>query len=179
MSDRARNESEAVRRYKHHLQRGLGLVTMAQWITGEQDRRTGLNFLTTEPHPMRLANEQELPIYLRATQLFSFERDRRFRGDWKVRTQQYIYSVGIGPEERDALFVWHWHPDLRTDCHLHIYGEVAGVGRMDRLHLPTRRVSFEQVLRFLIVDLGVRARTGWAEVLEECQRRFEEYWSWS
>lgn len=179
MRDPARNPHEALRRYKHVLQQALGLVGQAQWITGEQQRATGLQFLSTKPFPLRLPVAGGGYVYLGATQLFTYERSRKFRSEWKVKTEQYIYSLGTGPAESDLLVAWHWHPGLREDCHLHVYREDDLLGPLRRLHFPTRRVSFEQVIGFLITDLEVPGRIGWREVLDECQKRFEEFRSWS
>lgn len=178
MRDPARNEREALKRYKHVLQQALGLVARAQWITGEQDRQSGRWFLSTEPFPLRLVTADGGSIYLRCTQMFSYQKSATFRGEWKVHTEQYIYSVGTTPSEDDTVVAWHWHPDVREECHLHLYRDDEILGPMRKMHLPTQRISFEQVLRFLIVDLDVRARAGWEAVLDDCEKRFVTYRSW-
>lgn len=175
MRDPARNNGEALRRYKHVLQQGLSLVTRAQWVTGLQDRRTDRYFLTTEPSPIKLPTDAEHEIYLVAGQSFTYEPHRRFSGEVKVKTLGYAYTVGLGPGDGDQLFAWHWHLDVIEPRHVHVYHDDADLGPLRKLHLPTKRVSFEQVLRFLINDLHVRVRVGWEAVLDDCERRFETY----
>lgn len=55
----------------------------------------------------------------------------------------------------DELVSWHWHPNSRRDPHLHVYGQHEASGPLGKLHLPTGRVSFEAVVRCLILDWGV------------------------
>ena len=45
---------------------------------------------------------------------------------------------------------------------------------MDDLHLPTGYVPFEEILRFCIVDLGVKPLSeNWNEILTESYRQFQ------
>lgn len=178
MREPTRNPSEALRRYKHVLQRALGLVTAAQWVTGLQDRQQDRHFLITNPDAIRLATDGDVPVYLRAAQSFTYENDRRWRGEWKVKTLGYAYTVGLGPNDGDQLVAWHWHPDVLEACHLHVYHEDQDLGPLRKLHMPTARVSFEQIIRFTINDLGVRARVGWEDVLAECEARFSMFRTW-
>lgn len=177
MREPARNEREALNRYKGVLQRSLGVVTKSIWTAGESPRAKGIWFLQTSESPLRLVAEGG-SIYFRATQAFTIEKSRTILGEWKVRTTQYVYAIGGGPDIEDQIAAWHWHPDVREECHLHVYHEDAIVGPLSDLHLPTKRVSFEQVLRFLIVDLKVRAAPNWERVLADGQARFDEFKSW-
>lgn len=179
MRDPARNEREALKRYKAVLQRSLGCVTRAVWVVGEVPNERGVYFLQPSELPLRLPTAGGDYVYLWAAQRFRYEKSRRFLGEWKVQTMQYIYTVGGGPnQDTDAFAAWHWHPAVREECHLHVYHDDELIGPLRKMHLPTTRVSFEQILGFLIADLGVRARTGWEGVLSDSQDRFTEYKSW-
>lgn len=54
----------------------------------------------------------------------------------------------------------------------------AGTGQidLDKVHLPTGWVTLEEVIRFLIAELGIEAPCGaaWPEVLSESERAFFE-----
>jgi hypothetical protein len=51
---------------------------------------------------------------------------------------------------------------------------------MSRLHIPTGRVSFEQVVRFLVDDLEVvPQRHDWRDVIAESEERFRAFRTWS
>jgi hypothetical protein len=135
--------------------------------------------ITTVPDPVPLKRSAG-PLFLSASQSFHFRPNPGAPGQVKVSTDEYIYNVGESAESpRDYLFAWHWHPTNRPECHLHIK---AHVGKVDlhRRHLPTARVSLEEVLRFLIQECGVRpARDDWEAVLLDSQKRHEMYRTWS
>lgn len=104
-------------------------------------------------------------------------------GPWKTTVTQYAYSLLV-PDDGAEMLGWHWHPDRsRTPRpHLHLGEDVlAARGRLTpKAHVPTGRISLEEVLRFTIEDLGVLPlRDDWDEVLRESQQRFERWRTWS
>lgn len=57
-------------------------------------------------------------------------------------------------------------------------GTIAGL-RLRELHLPSERVAFEMVVRFLIAEMGViPLRTDWAELIEEALAMFVKFRTW-
>jgi hypothetical protein len=49
-----------------------------------------------------------------------------------------------------------------------------------RLHIPTGRVAFEEVVRLLITELRVEPnRDDWREILRDSEDRFREYRTWA
>lgn len=174
----ARNESAALARYVEVLQQSLKVVTKAIWTADVDRGRLGPHTLRLSDNPLRLPRESGDPVYLGASHRFEFERSGKFPGEWRVHSLQYIYTLGYGNHLDDAFVAWHWHPDVRRECHIHAYVEHTDAGYLGEMHLPTRRVSFEEVLRFAIVDLGVRAAPNWERVLDESESLFDEYGSW-
>jgi hypothetical protein len=81
------------------------------------------------------------------------------------------------------VFSYQWHPGGRSPVtwpHLHL-GAGAEVGRTElaSAHLPTGRVSIEEVLRLAITELGVEPlRDDWREVLERTQAAYETWRTW-
>jgi hypothetical protein len=51
---------------------------------------------------------------------------------------------------------------------------------LSKLHIPTGRVSFEEVVRFLVEELRVvPIRADWREIVADSEVRFREYRTWS
>lgn len=101
---------------------------------------------------------------------------------WRVTTRGYLYAIDL--EKREALS-WHWHPDGNSaagDPHLHPGSAVllnTGVVT-PRAHIPTQRMSVEEVIRFLVSELGVEPSDDKAVGrLAKGQRDFEESRTWS
>lgn len=178
----ARTNSEARDRYTHYLQRSLSCVSKtAIWVTGPTPLgKRGHLSLTTQPDPVPLTRSAGR-LYLSASQSFHFRPNPAARGQMKVSTDEYIYNLGESPDDpRDYLLAWHWHPSVKSECHLHIRATVGKDVDLHKSHLPTARVSLEEVLRFLIQECGVRpARSDWESVLRDSQSRHETYRTWS
>ncbi|MCZ6780719.1 MAG: hypothetical protein O7C73_03625 [Nitrospirae bacterium] len=93
-------------------------------------------------------------------------------GRWKVKTTSYYYYIGNGSGE---LVGYHWHAETTPHIwfpHIHVRGKFKDV------HLPTGRISIEEVLRLAINDFKVKATSDWEKVLLDNQRRFEKYRAW-
>lgn len=64
--------------------------------------------------------------------------------------------------------------DVFTFPHLHISSSVLSERALATMHLPTKHLAAEDVLRLLIEEFGVRARRGdWQSVLAETRRLLE------
>lgn len=101
------------------------------------------------------------------------EIDDPERGPWKASTVAYFYRVEDG--EGGELASWHWHPHIERAPrpHAHVAGPLAS------MHLPTSRVSIEDVLGFVITELeAVPQRTDWRDVLDTARQAFEQWRSW-
>jgi hypothetical protein len=100
-------------------------------------------------------------------------------GPWKVSTAAYFYSVQ--DYRQNELLAYHWHPRStpeHPEPHLHIYGQVPSV--LLKLHMPTRRITLEEFLRFLITELKVKPlRSDWERILREAQAAHEKFRTWS
>ena len=123
------------------------------------------------------------PLYLRALISFEFENDTRNRGDRKVGTRGYTHSIS---RERDSaeLFRWEWHPDIEDAPHAHLHvtsdDDFGAVGvPLRKLHLPSSRVSFEQIVTFAVNDLGAEILDAEAGAqIETAHYLFERWNSW-
>jgi hypothetical protein len=177
----ARTKRDARKRYVRFLQLSLACVSQtAHFITGPRPiGGTDELALTTEPEKIRLPRANQEPIYLTATQNFRFEPDPDFAKEWKIKTDGYAYHVFVTEDEAGQLFAWHWHPEIKLGCHVHVGARQGKSRALYRLHVPSGRVAFEEVLRFLIVELDVEtARKDWDGILSDSQARFEAFRTW-
>jgi hypothetical protein len=98
---------------------------------------------------------------------------------FKAHATGYAYSIATVPNPDDALLEWHWHrPDLGyTHAHVNIRSEI--LGNVGKLHLPTSRVFFEQIVAFLIAGLGVEpVDASWRTVINDVSERVASAATW-
>lgn len=119
---------------------------------------------------------------------------------YRLRTLAYAYTLTPsgnpatpterGSRTREPCFRWEYvrspEPDamgtLPQWCRHHIQDDVSIVFINDRgeeqrvplndWHTPTGWVAIEEVIRFCIVDLGVRATPGWEQTLQDSTGTF-------
>ena len=136
---------------------------------------------------MRLQRSHGPPrLSLSPSQLFKIVPDERYQGEYKAQTLAYIYAVYVEAEslEDAEVVAWHWHPlttPARIQPHLHVHADhrLSGLS-LSKLHIPTGRVSFEQVVRFLVDDFQVvPQRHDWRDVIAESEERFRAFRTWS
>ena len=185
MRDPARTPHAAQQRYLRYLQRSLSCLTGSVWVVGP---RSDQRALTIAGEPIRLVRNSGATLLFYANQRFNIVQDERFSGEWKVKTLGYIYSIYVEPpskdEEAKELLAWHWHPISTPDRpqpHLHLEMEHAHLGvPLPRLHLPTGRVAFEDIVRLLVSDLDVKTnRDDWTDVVGDSETRFRTYRTWA
>ena len=101
------------------------------------------------------------------------------RGPWKVSTTAYYYAVHNG-HQREIL-AYHWHPNVGPKYpHLHLSKASNITTVLSKKHIPTRRIALEEMLRFLIEELGVKPlRDNWSQTLESTFKAHERYRSWA
>lgn len=189
MRERAESPKAAQRRYIKFLQPALSCVSDAVWVTSSPGAaRKGL--LTTNERPVTLRRRSGLSLVrFQAAQTFEIVEDERYDGEWKVQTLSYIYGVKVAPRrlrdgESPDVIMWHWHPyrsPEHPEPHVHppTSHRLFGLNLPD-LHVPTGRVSFEDVIRFLISDVRVVPLDDeWPAILGETERRFRQYRTWA
>lgn len=103
---------------------------------------------------------------------------------YRLRTVQYWYGIQESADlSEKALLRWEYVSDAPKDgwCRHHVQApaEIEAAGGtldLDKLHVPTGWVTIEEVIRFLIVDLGVLPPCGdeWPAKLAASERDFYE-----
>lgn len=170
-------EAAARDRYRHYLQQSLACIHPSAYFFFGKQPLAAEWALSTDPAPIPLHDRDGHEIFLTATQSFTMRKDK---GEWRVSTREYIYNVSDSEDTRSYMFAWHWHPNQRPECHLHVNAELANGMKLHRRHVPTARVSFEEVLRFLIEECGIEPNThsNWRTVLHATQERHEKHRTW-
>ncbi len=172
----ARRPHEAAAAFTENLGRAISCVTNAVF-----DIRGGYH-PTPTPHVAALNSGLPVPLAgaagLRLSVLLQYHivQDSGSHGPWIIRTSAYSYTVWDRDEQE--LLVYHWHPDGRsavTVPHLHIGSTALATGStLVKKHLPTRRITLDDVVRLVITELDVvPRRQDWAMVLQETAQVFE------
>ncbi len=122
---------------------------------------------------------RQKPLHLLLVQNVSVIREPKAR-EWRLKTLQYSYRIQAGPSlDSEWYFRFEYkareiEDSLHPRHHIHLPVSLeCGTTRVNlsRVHIPTGWVPLEEVIRFLIEELGVKAKTrDWDSVL----RRNEE-----
>jgi len=180
-----RTAAEAVNNFLDPLQRALSCLTREVPSVGGGYH---VSPMSAPPHVLLFQNNpvllgQDKRFALKLIQQYRVVEGEGERGPWKVSTVAYYYTVEIPGPERMEILGYHWHPQERnaiTYPHLHLY---QGAGRLQynllKAHLPTARIAIEDVLRFVITQLGVvPLRNDWEAILRETQDTFQQWRTW-
>jgi hypothetical protein len=122
------------------------------------------------------------PLFLKATQRFHYARRVGHPKEWKVVTDAYAYTVSETRDLSREIWAWHWHPSLEhPNPHLHIGRGDPDLGTLAKLHVPTGRVSLEEILLFLVEDCDVKPmrKKDWRTTLEHNLAVFREFRTWA
>jgi hypothetical protein len=102
----------------------------------------------------------------------------------RVKTEAYTYEIE-DEESRHELFAFHWEPAAPNSKiaipHMHVGFAVRDSGlRVDnKAHIPTGRVAVEDVVSFLILELGVAPlHPGWNRTVEDKRAAFMANKTW-
>jgi len=106
---------------------------------------------------------------------------------WRMTTREYIYLLVT----KDVEVAWHWHPltsprggDPSTRPHSHIQlpeGTASEKARkaITRLHIPSGRVTVEQVVRYIIEECEVKPlHDDWDQMLSAGHDLHVEHRTW-
>jgi hypothetical protein len=119
-------------------------------------------------------------VYFALTQLLEAVRDGR---KYRLTTKGYGYRLlNRDDPTADAVLRWEYVADADADkwCRHHVQIGTTlpfGGGGIDlnRVHVPSGWVTIEEMLRFLIYDLGVPpVSTDWPKVIMDSEREFYE-----
>jgi hypothetical protein len=149
---------------------GLGARYMVSFRSGGQ------------PIAVPIETREHGRLFFSASQVLEAFQPEGKRAEYQLRTLAYEYRLQATDDANaGALIRWEYqkvpeagneHP--RHHMHTHSSMEIAGkVVDLTHWHVATNYTLLEDVLRFLIADLGVRPRrVDWSQVLSEGEERF-------
>ena len=185
MSITARSLDAAVREFKDQVDGLLnGTLTLARIqpnrLDGKKGRSTlvaiGLRSSRGVPGASLLSRTYRTRLVLSVGQHLMSEVTNS--GDHVLRTVKYRYGLTL-EGENDALIRWEYDRQrLDQRCRHHIQGAPEVIIKNQHVplkdfHLPSGYVPLEEVIRFCIVDLGVKPLSeNWDDILTESYQRF-------
>ena len=93
----------------------------------------------------------------------------------------FTYQAGADNDDPCPVFAYHFDRNSRSGyprCHLHIHAtsqHYTGEKPFAQLHLPTRRITLEQIVWHLIREHGVQPRRDdWHDILWRHETRFRD-----
>ncbi len=117
-----------------------------------------------------------VPLELDGTSIRLFLHHVVVVEDGRCRTESYAYRLQADASMRSWLFRWEYVRDPSASelayprAHVHVNGKFPDEAPIGRLHIPTRRISVELIVRHLIADWGAKPRTeDWQKILSESE----------
>ena len=168
---------QAVENFLAPIRQAVSCITSTFVISGFDPNRS------SKPHVLAVNNGDPVkltstpPLYLTVQMQYRVVEVTGDRGPWKVTTAGYNYSVQ-GRLEKE-IFAYHWHPWVRPSYpHLHVC-QASGVNVLRKIHLPTARISIEDVLQLLIEQFKVEPiRQDWEKVFKRTKAAYEKFRTW-
>jgi hypothetical protein len=187
--------AEANKQFSSTIGKALDTLTLEHWkvlnhpVHGETIRLYALPGLTLKN------TDGEKTLILSAfiiTQII----DSPDKNKKRLNSREYIYQLSSTPEGK-PLYEFHWHPEQidRTTLepkklepgenlpfpfpHIHVRITDKSFDNLNKKHIPSGRVAFEDVLLFLFTDCAIKPKKeNWSNILQETRESFREAMSW-
>lgn len=142
----------------------------------------GIHAAFTVPEVVPLRTSIRESIYLRASQRFTYMDHPDRKGERKVSTLEYAYTLAEDQGLHRQFCSWEWQPaggSASSQPHVHVRRGCPEARGLGKLHIPTGRVAFEQVLEYAMSDHDVVPISADAlDGMRESLRRFSTHKSW-
>lgn len=175
-----RNPAEAFRAFIEPLESAMSVLGPAKITVSPGGRN-----VPNKQHAWTLNNQRGYSSHgwhFEAQMMYQIIEDARpGYGPWRVTTKGYRYRLAV-PTARE-VFCMHWHPAGNSPVHApHMHLALSPHDQMGdtlKKHLPTKRQTFEQAIRWAI-ELGLEpARDEWKELLEQAEQQHLKYRTWT
>lgn len=175
--------NEAFDAYAKPLKAVLGCITRETLL-----KRTVAKSEDENGFPLQEFFFVKNPVRLRDSAL-TFNFSQYFRVVWKntafkVKTESYTYEIEDETSGHE-LFAFHWEPNAPNSKILFPHMHIGFVLKDEKLrldnkaHIPTGRVSVEDVVVFLISELHViPLNPEWEKIIREKRHAFMNHKSW-
>jgi hypothetical protein len=167
-----RNEREAWTAFKQPMEKVVGCIDQTIRLN-ERRFETGIWLLATPSGGIKFGPALTLTFSLHLEPLDE-------SGEWRMTTRKYDFELCLKTDPSKIVFGWHWHPASKrshiTYPHLHVPSALDFKTR----HIPTGRVSLEDVILFGFDELNVTPAFDTApEIVAEVRDRHKKYRSWN
>lgn len=129
----------------------------------------------------RVVGEDDIPLELNGS-LRLFIKHVVTIEHGRGRTDSYSYRLQTDGSPKSWLIRWEYVRDpppgdyAYPRAHVHVNATFADGAPVGRLHIPTRTVSLELVIKHLIADWSVKPRSeDWEAILKESAEGFGEH----
>jgi hypothetical protein len=182
--------------FNENIQRALSTLTRSQWkVLNHEKAGEAIRLYTLLPS-LALKDSTGVELYeLSAFIVTEVTSDSSLSGK-RVTTRQYIYKIASRADGK-PLYEFHWHPqkiDRHTlepakpgqseklpipYPHVHVRARDKRFMDLNKRHIPSGRVAFEDVAEFLIGDCGIKPnRQDWQAVLAATRKIFQNSSNW-
>lgn len=148
-----RNAEEAFRAFVEPLESCLRCITLEHRLVVRRHDDDQFSVTLNEGIPIGLTNgDVEFSFAFSMVVATVAMED----GQRRMSTRKYIYDVREGRPQRGntTLVQWHWHPNNGRVAYPHAHLPFSAPYSA-KLHVPTGRITFEDVVEFIIDELGV------------------------
>ena len=172
-----RTQQEAFDAFTEPLRQAISCVAHAK-LTRSKLSSDLEQEVVLQPLPLQIPNS--------AYQLFmshSFRYLKTGIGEWRVTSLRYEYAVEV-VKTRQEVVAFHWEGHRNGNApfaHLHLgYANARNLPHLEpKPHIPTGRVAFEDVIYFLISELGISPlKEDWPSILAQVRKPFMAYKTW-
>jgi hypothetical protein len=179
-----RTPREALDDYVEPLRDAIHCVTQFRLTleeTGRIQSDTAYALNLNKMAPVQL--QRESGVLLTVAQVIRIVESENPRGHRPFEVYVLKYFYRLSGEDGREIFGFHWTPDSLepgevTFPHLHV-GPGVTLGRtlkggidLNKVHVPTGRVSLPAIIRMAIVEFGVKPiRSNWERVLDRSEQR--------
>lgn len=180
-----RNPDEVFEKFTTHLGRLLNrTITDAPLsfaVVDEKQNRAYVSFRRYDaPFAAPLFSND---LYLFLGQILTVVPEGR---EWRLKTLQYRYWIQGDADENSDSWSFRFEyvsptikPVLNPRHHLHLPCSLSCGGseiELKRIHIPTGWVTVEDLIRFLVHEIGVRCKAHtWDKILLESEEKFREW----
>jgi len=185
-----RTESEAADAYRDPIATALACIAdgsrfqFRRYVPIAQQTSGPIQFTLDNANEVHLGGEQNVKLHVSQHVVFVDSDDPK--KPLRMSTRGYMYLLAT-----DRVMInWHWHPktsasrnvdpSIRPHVHTtHLEIDTGKQSKIARLHVPTGRVAIEQVVRYAIEELGVKAlNDDWNKLITESEALHIRHRGW-
>ena len=180
-----RNPAECLAFFEDHIRQLVARTLTPAYLDVRQTDSGRGELAFRKGDPVAVPIETKLGrVFISLVQVLGTIHDQEAKR-YRLTTLKYWYRLQWTEKVDEPAFMrWEYDRHQRMDGpprhHMHLAAEAScpGAGRLSlgKMHLPTGRVTIEELIRYCITELGTVPPCGdsWPEILTESERAFHE-----